>query len=82
MARPEDLIVFKSIAGRGRDLDDAIALLTLYPDIDLERVRQRVRELAAAAEAPELAAGLEKAITAAAQTRPASKQRTRPPVPG
>lgn len=77
MARPEDLIVFKSIAGRGRDLEDAIALLTLYPDIDLERVRERVRELAAAAEAPELTVGLETAITAAAQARPAAKSRTR-----
>ncbi len=77
MAQPEDLIVFKSIAARGRDLDDAIALLTLSPDINLERVRARVRELAAAAEAPELAVGLETAITAAAHARPAPKARTR-----
>lgn len=77
MAQPEDLIIFKSIAGRGRDLDDAIALLTLYPDIDLERVRARVRQLAAAAEAPELAFGLETAITVAAQARPALKQKVR-----
>lgn len=77
MAQPEDLIVFKSIAARGRDLDDAIALLTLYPDIDLERVRARVRELAAAAEVPALTVGLETAIAAAAQARPAPKQKTR-----
>lgn len=78
MAQPEDLIVFKSIAGRGRDLDDVVALLTLYPDIDLERVRARVRELAAAAEAPELAVGLETAIAAAAQARPSLKKQRVP----
>lgn len=77
MAQPEDLIVFKSIAARGRDLDDAIALLTLYPDIDLKRVRERVRSLAAAAEAPELTIGLEAAITATAQARRTQEQRTR-----
>jgi hypothetical protein len=74
MAQPEDLIVFKSIAGRGRDVDDVIALLTLYPDIDLERARARVRELAFAAEAPELVVGLETAIIAAERARPVLKQ--------
>lgn len=69
MAQPEDLIVFKSIAARGRDIDDAVALLTLYPNIDLQRVRARVRELAAAAEVPELAAGLETAIAEAKKSR-------------
>lgn len=81
MAQPDDLIVFKSIAGRGRDLDDAVALLTLYPNIDLRRVRARVRELAAAAEVPELAAGLETAIAAAKKSRsaPTTKSRTAKP---
>lgn len=69
MAQPDDLIVFKSIAARGRDLDDAVALLTLYPNIDLERVRARVRELAAAAEVHELTAGLETAIAEAKKSR-------------
>jgi hypothetical protein len=69
MAQPEDLIVFKAIAGRGRDMDDITALLALYPKLDLARVRARVRELAGAAETPELAAGLETAIAAAAAVR-------------
>lgn len=77
MAQPEDLIIFKSIAARGRDLDDAIALLTLYPDIDLARVRARVHQLAAAAEVPELTVGLETAIAVAAQARLAAKQKIR-----
>ncbi|MEZ4363193.1 MAG: nucleotidyltransferase [Kofleriaceae bacterium] len=64
MARPEDLIVFKAIAGRGKDNDDVTALLTLYPEIDLMRVRAWVRELTAMADAPEMFNGLEKAIAA------------------
>lgn len=70
MAKPEDLVVFKAIAGRGKDIDDVTALLTLYPQIDLSRLRSRVRRLAALAEAPELGAGLEAAIARAAEARP------------
>lgn len=40
-----------------------IALLTLYPALDLARVRARVRELAAMADTPEVVAGFESAIT-------------------
>lgn len=67
MAQPEDLVVFKSIAGRGKDLDDVTALLSLYPTLDLRRIRERVRELATVADAPELGAGLETAVAAAAR---------------
>lgn len=62
MARPEDLIVFKAIAGRGKDIEDATALLVLYPKLDLVRIRDRVRQLADLADAPELAVGLEAMI--------------------
>jgi hypothetical protein len=65
MARPEDLVVFKAIAGRGKDMDDVAALLALYPKLDLARVRARVRELAALADTPELARGLDSAIESA-----------------
>jgi hypothetical protein len=54
MCAPDDLVVFKAIAARAKDIDDAEALLLLYPEIDLSRVRRRVKELAALAEAPEL----------------------------
>jgi Nucleotidyl transferase of unknown function (DUF2204) len=73
MAQPEDLIVFKSIAGRGKDIDDVTALLALYPKVALARIRARVRELAAAADTPELAAGLEIAIAAAANVATVAK---------
>lgn len=81
MARPEDLIVFKSIAGRGKDIEDTTALLTLYPKIDLPRIRAHVRELAALADAPELVDGLETAVNAAKAVRrsatPTKKPRSR-----
>jgi hypothetical protein len=54
MCTPENLIVFKAIASRPKDMEDAEALLALYPDIDRERVRSRVAELSLLAEAPEL----------------------------
>jgi hypothetical protein len=69
MARVDDLLVFKAIAGRPRDIDDAVTLLTLYPDVDMIRVRTRVRVLAKAAEAPELEVGLEQIISTFAATR-------------
>lgn len=59
MARVEDLVVFKTIAARPIDLQDAITLITLHPNVDMTRVRARVIELAEAAEAPELIRGLE-----------------------
>jgi hypothetical protein len=80
MARPEDLVVFKSIAGRGKDVDDVIALLTLYPKLKLADLRARVQQLAALADAPELAESLEVAIAAVAGAARSSKQ-TRPARP-
>jgi hypothetical protein len=64
MARVEELLVFKAIAGRSRDVDDAVTLLTLYPHTDLVAVRRRVTELAALAEAPELLDGFDEILRA------------------
>jgi hypothetical protein len=77
MARPEDLVVFKAIAGRGKDADDVVALLALYPDLDLARVR--ARELADLAESPELARDLDRLIDSAgtSSSRPAAKPAAR-----
>lgn len=85
MATPEALVVFKSLAARPQDLEDATTLLLLHPDIDIARVRQTVHTLALAAEEPEVDRALETVIAArdatAAQPRSATRRRrpaTRP----
>ena len=40
MSVPEDLVVFKAIAGRPKDIDDAEALLVLHPHINLVRAER------------------------------------------
>lgn len=54
MSTASDLVVFKAIAGRPKDVEDAEALLVLHPEIDTTVVRARVAELSALADAPEL----------------------------
>lgn len=63
MCTAENLIVFKAIAGRPKDLQDAEALLALYPRLDRAYVRSRVAILAELAEAPELLAALDELLT-------------------
>lgn len=62
MCTAESLVVFKAIAGRPKDIEDAEALLTLHPDIDRERARRRVAELSVLAEAPELLDAFERLL--------------------
>jgi hypothetical protein len=76
MATPEDLIIFKALAARPKDVGDATALLVMHRNIDLTRVRRRVSELARLAEAPELIDGLEAVIARAAEVRRARPART------
>jgi hypothetical protein len=74
VASAEDLLIFKIVAARAIDLDDARALLALYPDVDRARVRMRVRELADLMEEPGRAAVLEKLLRT---VKPSSAKRTK-----
>jgi len=51
---PEDLIILKAVAHRGKDLLDIEGVLASHPDLDRVRVERWVREFAAALDMPEL----------------------------
>lgn len=70
VARPEDLIIYKAIAGRERDRSDIERLLELHEDeMDLERVKKTVGELSEALERPEVMADLDSLIRRAKERR-------------
>jgi len=61
--RAEDLVIYKLIAARPRDIEDAEGLLVLHAGaIDLARVREVVRQFAAALDEPERPQALENLI--------------------
>jgi Nucleotidyltransferase of unknown function (DUF6036) len=47
VASPEDLIVMKSVAHRPQDVTDVEGLLDRYTDLDLDRVKDQLREFSA-----------------------------------
>lgn len=59
MARAEDLVIYKAMAGRPKDVDDASTLLLLHRGVDLVRVRRHVHTLAMLADEPDLEKGFE-----------------------
>lgn len=75
MARPEDLVIFKALAARPKDVEDAEALLILHDAIDLRRVRRHVRELAELAGEEQIARGLEPVIQRARRAKKGAKRR-------
>lgn len=79
MARPDDLVIFKAMAARSRDIEDASTLLMMYADIDLARVRRHLHDLATLADEPILEAGLETIIAATRQLKPARSVKPSPP---
>jgi hypothetical protein len=79
MAQAEDLIVFKAIAGRPKDVQDATTLLVLYSAIDRSRVRRRVSQLAALADDLAPVNVLEAVIAAAGTTMPQLRTAKLPP---
>jgi hypothetical protein len=46
-ALAEDLVIYKQIAARPKDVEDIQALMALYPNLSSSRIRQRVSELEA-----------------------------------
>jgi hypothetical protein len=60
---PEDLIIMKAIAHRPRDIADIESILEANPGIDEARIRNLVREFAAALETPELSTDLERLLS-------------------
>jgi hypothetical protein len=69
MARAEDLVIFKAMAARPKDIDDATALMLMYKEIDVARVRRHLAKLAALADEPSLTSGLEAVIKLASAGR-------------
>ncbi|MGQ0637361.1 MAG: nucleotidyl transferase AbiEii/AbiGii toxin family protein [Planctomycetaceae bacterium] len=69
---PEDLIIMKGVALRGRDLADIAAILESQSKLDLRRVRRVTRQFAQALERPEIVAELERLLVST--RRPGRKQ--------
>jgi hypothetical protein len=72
MARAEDLVIFKAVAARPKDIEDAAALMLMHKEIDVDRVRRHLAELAALADEPILTSGLEAVIKLARAGRPST----------
>lgn len=63
VVRPEDLLIYKMVAARPRDLDDAENLLVVHGrTMNLRRVRAVVADFAAVLEDPERPAALERLL--------------------
>jgi len=62
MPTVEALVIYKVIAARPKDLEDAETLLLLYPAIDVAEIRRWVTALAEGADLPELLDGLDRVV--------------------
>lgn len=54
LTTPEDLIIFKAVAHRPKDLIDIQAIIESYPNLDKKRIQNWVREFARVLEMPEI----------------------------
>ena len=60
----EDLIVYKVLAGRAKDISDVEHLLITHPSLDAKRVRRWTRALADLSDTPEMNDRLEALLSA------------------
>ena len=60
---PEDLVITKAVAHRAKDIADIESLISVYPGLDVERVRLWVREFAEALEMPDLFNTIERLLS-------------------
>lgn len=51
---PEDLVIMKAIAHRPKDLEDIRTIVEIYPNLDVERIKQWVKDFGEVLEMPEL----------------------------
>lgn len=58
----EDLVVMKALARRPRDWGDIEGLIDAWPDLDLDRVRQWLREFGSILEMPEIQEDFERLL--------------------
>jgi predicted nucleotidyltransferase len=50
----EDLIIMKAVAGRPRDMADIESILSVHDGLDLDRIRQRLREFSSLLDMPDI----------------------------
>lgn len=74
VASPEDIVVMKTLAGRGKDEDDAVAILAAQPRLNLRRIRATLGALECALDQSDLVPRFESCLARA--RRPTSAPRT------
>ncbi|MGH7340182.1 MAG: DUF6036 family nucleotidyltransferase, partial [Burkholderiales bacterium] len=65
VASPEDIVVMKALAGRGKDDDDVVAILAAQPKLDLAWVRRTLHTLERALDQSDLSSRFEKLLVRA-----------------
>ena len=59
---PEDLIIFKSVAHRPKDLEDIRTIVDNHPDLDIKRIKQWVKAFGEILDMPDLWNQIEKIL--------------------
>jgi len=65
VATAEDLLIMKALALRPRDIADIEGIVSVVPDLDLDRVRRTVAEFSEALESDDFVAELDRILKAA-----------------